>query len=154
MPTPEWSLRQCQRRDLFRISEIEKEAYGSSYPYLPMIAFVQYFELFSYTIVVAEKDDKIIGFAMAGQAMINKKIAWFLSNCVLEEYRNQKIGQSMVQWRIERLKRLGIELIKSPIAPENIASRRMLENCGFKFTREIANYFGDGTSRIMGELAI
>lgn len=154
MPTCEWSLRQCQRKDLFRISQIEKEAYGSSYPYLPMIAFVQYFELFSYTMVVAERRHEIIGFAMAGQAMNNSKIAWFLSNCVLEEYRNQKIGQSMVKWRIERLEGLGIELIKSPIAPANIASRRMLENCGFKFTREIANYFGDGTSRIMGELAI
>ena len=119
-----------------------------------MIAFVQYFELFSNTMVVAEQQHKIIGFAMAGQAMDNKKTAWFLSNCVLEAYRNQKIGQSMVKWRIERLKGLGIEYIKSPIAPANIASRRMLENCGFEFTREIANYFGDGTSRIMGELAI
>jgi lactate dehydrogenase-like 2-hydroxyacid dehydrogenase len=51
---------------------------------------------------------------------------------VLPSYRNQGIQRNLIKMRIETAKNLGGKEIHSQCHPDNIASRRALENCGFK----------------------
>jgi ribosomal-protein-alanine N-acetyltransferase len=147
---PNYRIRDCHRDDLEKINELERNCFPNS-PALPMVALVQYFDLFQKTFVVAEAMETVVGFAIAGTCSMNSQSAWILDAAVRSEYRKLGIASAMLEELVDRLKQGGVLNVKATVSPTNAGSRRMLEKCGFQTTREIDEYFGKGESRLFLE---
>lgn len=144
----DFRIRECRRDDLDKISELERICFPSS-PALPMVALVQYFDLFQNTFVVAEHQNTLIGFAIAGSRSLDPKSAWLLDAAVLEPYRKLGVASSMLTELIYRLRNFGTKSVKATVSIKNTASRRMLEKSGFRAIQETDEYFGKGEPRLI-----
>lgn len=83
----------------------------------------------------------------AGGAILHlHKNVWRLySIAVLPEYRNLKLGALLVEEIIKRGKERYLQKITLEVNKENIGAIRFYEQFGFRFVRELKDYYGKGT---------
>ena len=148
MEISNFQIRDCCRGDLEKVDELERICFPDS-PVLPMVALVQYFDLFKKTFVIAEYQSSIVGFAIGGSCSIDSKAAWILDVAVLTDYRKCGIASAMLTELISRFRKNGTTTIRVTVSPKNVSSRRMLEKCGFQTIEEIDEYFGKGEPRLL-----
>ncbi len=148
-----FQLRLCRREDIPIVTQIEEICFSGE-SVLSIIAMSQYFELFKSTFVVAEENEKVIGFGIAGQEQGNPKRAWVLDVCVLPEHQKKGVGKCIGQWLIQELQRQGYEYVRATVSPKNIPSQKGLIKYGFKILQEVPDYFGHGEDRLIVERTI
>ena len=149
-----FSLRPCHRDDLPALAGIEASCFPGE-PVLPLITFVQYFELFAPFFAIAENEEKrIIAFGIAAPVADDPKTAWWLDCCVLPEYQSKGIAKRIGEWLIQKLRKQGCEFLKATVSPKNIPSQKLLTRLGFKTTDRIPDYFGPGEDRLVVELGV
>ena len=135
-------IRQATRADLAAVAAIERDCFP--HDALPLITFVQYFDLFADTFLVAESDGVLVAFAIGGSSAASRDDAWLLDIAVAESARNRGIAQGLLT---ELLARLEGRDVRATVAPDNAPSAALLARNGFVVERRVADYFGPGEER-------
>ena len=81
--------------------------------------------------VVAEKENKILGF---GSAEIKGKEGKLILLYIKKDFRRKGLGRKLTNERIKWLKKKGVKTISAGMLINNKASRNNLESIGFKPT--------------------
>lgn len=81
-------------------------------------------------LLVAEFDDKVVGFAFAS-AMINKWVIWE-NLAVAERAQGQGVGKALAKEVFRRIKERGIDYIAGWVRVENKVIRKFLKKKGFE----------------------
>ena len=137
--------REAMRSDLATIAEIER----SCFPHdaLPMIAFVQYFDLFGATFLVEEREGAIDGFVIAGAAASAAHEAWILDVAVAPDARGRGTASRLIEAALQKLSAARARVVRATIAPENDRSLALFTRAGFEIERTVDDYFGPGERR-------
>lgn len=135
-------IREARRDDLSAIAAIEHDCFP--HDALPLLSFVQYFELFGETFLVAESEGCCVGFAIGGASASAPDEAWLLDVAVAPDFRRHGVAQSLTT---ELLARLGDRTVRATVSPENKPSAALLARNGFVVERRVPDYFGPGEDR-------
>jgi ribosomal protein S18 acetylase RimI-like enzyme len=110
----------------------------------------QAIEAFRETFLVA-KDGKnrVIGYVVAIISQVDPNEAWVLSMAVVNPFRGQGIGCSLLHDIIPLLQKKGIKRIFVTVSPKNQPAIKLYEKTGFRKIKLNKNYFGEGYARII-----
>ena len=111
--------------------------------YNPTI-FNYFYETFPKGFIVAENDHKIIGFIIG--VKINQDLAKILMLSVLEKFRKQRIGFSLLNRFIIELSNENITNIELEVRTDNRTAIRFYKNNGFTIKEKIPEFYQDGSS--------
>ena len=135
-------IREAVRDDLPAIAAIERECFP--HDALPLLSFVQYFDLFPETFLVAEIDGRCVGFAIGGASASSPGAAWLLDIAVAPDARGKGVAQRLLS---QLLAHLGERTVRATVSPHNAASASLLARNGFVVERRVTDYFGPGEDR-------
>jgi ribosomal-protein-alanine N-acetyltransferase len=145
------TIKKAQLKDLESIIAIEQKIFDTdSYP-----AFVvrQLFDISGDYFMVAEENDKILGYALGGLNTKENK-AWLLSLGVDTIARGRGLGKQLTERLIGVLKAENVTEIALTVYPDNEAALQIYKNLGFEGDVVLDNYFLDNEKRIIMTLKI
>lgn len=142
------TVRQFTLDDLLAVADVERKVYGSG-GYQPL-AIRQLYDLFPTLVWVADADGKIVGHAFGAMAQ-DTTIGWILNFAVIAHYRRSGTGTRLLQTLIEQLAGAGVQRIRTTAEMDNADAVRLYDKLGFTQVGAGANYYGDGTERLIFE---
>jgi len=144
-----FTIRRFKPIDLDRVMYINQmclpENYSSSF-------FLDLYERFPETFVVAEEDSEIVGYAMC---RIEKDLSSFrflgiakkghlISIAVLPKYQHQGIGQALMQAIMKAMIGYEAKEIHLEVRVTNTAAINLYKKLGFQVAKTLHNYYADG----------
>lgn len=145
-----FAIRRFKPTDLERVMYINQmclpENYSSSF-------FLDLYERFPETFVVAEEDGKIVGYAMCRiergfpsfrlfGLMVKK--GHLISIAVLPKYQRQGVGQALMKEIMKAMLRYEAKEICLEVRVTNTTAISLYEKLGFQVARTLNNYYADG----------
>ncbi|MGB9728714.1 MAG: ribosomal protein S18-alanine N-acetyltransferase [Thermoprotei archaeon] len=145
-------IRQARLSDLDSIYKIEVisfgyEAFSKEFLLEMLFKFPEFF-------IVAEKDNKIIGYLSALIEGYFNKTCHLLSIAVLPEYRNRGIGSLLLKHLIDLVKIKGIGSIILEVKKDNRPAISVYEKFGFKIVGYKHRYYRDGSDALVMKLKL
>jgi ribosomal-protein-alanine N-acetyltransferase len=133
------SIRRVRTTDMPYIYEIERLSFRPPYPpsYIDSLA-----QLAPKTFLVAEKEEKIVGYVAA--IVQGAGLGHIISIAVHPRYYRQGIGTSLILRLIETLKEQGASTIRLEVRKSNIAAQKMYAKLGFKIAHTLPKYYENG----------
>jgi len=132
-------IRSFKPTDMFSVIKLASITLPERYN--PSI-FNYFFETFPKGFIVAEKNNKIIGFIVG--VIINQDLAKILMLSVSELFRNQNIGSSLLKKFLEEISYENIKIIQLEVRFDNKKAIKFYEKNGFKITKKIPKFYQNG----------
>jgi len=144
-----YAIRRFKPADLERVMYINQmclpENYSNSF-------FLDLYERFPETYVVAEENDEIAGYAMcrierdlSGFRLIGlAKKGHLISLAVLPKYQHQGIGQALLQEVMKATLGYGAKEFYLEVRVTNTSAVSLYKKLGFQVARTLKNYYSDG----------
>lgn len=119
------TFRKMEEKDIEEVSRIEEEAF--SMPWSPK-SFLEMIQRENVSYVVAQEDEKILGFCGMLQVLDEGDIT---NVAVAEESRGKGIGSRMLSYMMEEGKKHGITAYTLEVRVSNAAAIHVYEKLGF-----------------------
>lgn len=148
MPVYDYRTRLVERADLGRVHALEVACFGPAGA-LPLLAFVQYFELFGPWFLVAERSGEIIGYAVAGRSVTDSALGWALGVAVAPGCEARGVGRALLRAQLALMAEAGVTTVLATASPGNARSRALLGGLGFASIGKHGDYFGPGQDRLL-----
>ena len=132
-------IRSFKPTDMFSVIKLASITLPERYN--PSI-FNYFFETFPKGFIVAEKNNKIIGFIVG--VIINQDLAKILMLSVSELFRNQNIGSSLLKKFLEEISYENIKIIQLEVRFDNKKAIKFYEKNGFKIIKKIPKFYQNG----------
>lgn len=132
-------LRDMRPSDLPAVVEIELDAY--SMPWNEG-TFRNLLRRRDADMVVAEADDRIIGYAVAWSVLDQAELG---NVAVARAWRKQGIGRSLVEEILRRVAGRGVQEVFLEVRPSNPDAQRLYRNMGFRLVGRRTNYYQQPT---------
>jgi ribosomal-protein-alanine N-acetyltransferase len=143
-----FNLRQFSLPDLRRIVEINNACLPENYS---DHFFIDLYRRFPETFLVAEENNKIIGYIMCRIEYGLSKVLMGLSKkghvvsfAVLPSHRRLSIGSSLITKAMENMKRYDAKSCFLEVRVTNEAAIKLYKKLGFSITKTIRHYYIDG----------
>jgi [ribosomal protein S18]-alanine N-acetyltransferase len=155
MVSLEIQIRNCREQDLRRVTEIENLSFDDPYPYRLFVAFLLDFpEGFR----VAVTDDKQIAGYCILSLSVKPETLMISSIAVHPAFRQQGIGRMLLEDSMRIAKELSalneVKKIILQVASENTPAQSLYQQFGFRYTRRLPGYYGEGRDALQLELAL
>ncbi len=105
-------------------------------------------------IVALNEGKKIIGVCQALKTWEDINTAFIHSFYVIKDYRNKRVGTSLLNFVINYFKKNKINTIKLTVDPENTAALNLYKKAGFKVAAFLLNEYGKDKNRFLMFLEI
>jgi len=144
-----FTLRPFKLADLEQVTNINRRCLPENYT---NFFFIDLYERFPQTFIVAEENGQVIGYIMCRIEMglssfqrlgIAKK-GHIISIAVLPEYRRQGIGHALVQEAMRAMLRSKAKECFLEVRMSNTPAVNLYKKMGFKILRTIGGYYADG----------
>jgi len=144
-----YKLRKFDMNDLASVTRINELCLPENYT---DIFFVDLYRRFPETFVVAEEDDKVVGYIMCrvevgfsnfGLSGLVKK-GHIVSVAVLPEHRRKGIGEALVARAMEGIRAYGAKQWYLEVRVTNEEAIALYKKLGFEVTRTVHGYYADG----------
>jgi len=144
-----FAIRRFKPVDLERVMYINQlclpENYSSSF-------FLDLYERFPETFVIAEENGEIVGYAMcrierdlSGFRLIGlAKKGHLISIAVLPKYQRQGVGQALMREIMKAMLGYEAKEICLEVRVTNTSAVNLYKKLGFKIARTLNNYYADG----------
>ena len=132
-------LRKFRLSDLKTILKIERSSFS-----IDAYSKKRFKSLWKYhpnNFILAEIKDKIVGYIIAYP---RKDFGDFNSVAVDKKYRNLGIGKKLVNFMLEKFKKLGLKRAFLEVRTKNKITISFYRNLGFKIIKIIKNFYKDG----------
>ncbi|MFQ6077351.1 MAG: ribosomal protein S18-alanine N-acetyltransferase, partial [Candidatus Bathyarchaeia archaeon] len=93
------------------------------------------------TFLTAEKDGRVIGYAVA--ITHTRNLGHVLSIAVHPNERRKGAGEALTFKMLEVLKRLGVTDVRLEVRKSNTPAQRLYEKLNFRYSHTIRGYYGD-----------
>lgn len=144
-------FRKATIQDLDTILKIEQLVFNTdSYP--PFV-IRQLFDISGHYFVVAEAENKILGFVIGGLNTEEQK-SWILSLGVHPEARGKGIGKQLTERLIAIFKAEKAKCTLLTAYPDNVSAIKIYKSLGFEGEEVLDNYFLDNEKRIVMTLKL
>jgi len=146
------SLRRFEPKDLAQVVHINRvclpENYSNSF-------FMDLYESYPETFIVAEKDGRIIGYIMcriesgfSGMSLRSLSLAkkgHIISIAVLPEYRNKGVGQALIEQALQAMSaHYEARSCFLEVRMSNDSAISLYKKAGFEVERTLRGYYSDG----------
>lgn len=140
------TIRKAKIEDLKAIHDLEKESFpNGSYP---LFVIRQLFDISHEYFLVAEVNQKIIGYVLGNHTKFNDQ-GWILSVGVHPENRRQNIAKQLIEKLITALLNSQSREICLTVHPENNSAIRLYKSLGFEVENEYKDYYLDSQPRLL-----
>jgi [ribosomal protein S18]-alanine N-acetyltransferase len=136
-------LRRASVNDVDALMRIELVSYSE--PFTREI-FLDYLNSPSSICVVAERDNQILGYALAA---VNLQLSQLLSIAVLPEYRSTGVAQRLLAGVMDYCRSSGAQNIRLEVRSANYPARKLYQNMGFSLIGLRNKYYGDDDALVM-----
>jgi len=135
---PKIKLRKFKLSDLNRILEIEQSSF--SIDAYPKERFERLAKLHPQDFIVAENQGKILGYIIAYNSSGNGNLD---SIAIDPKYRKLGIGSQLVNYTIERFKKMGLKKVFLEVRTTNKKAISFFKKLGFEIKKMIKDYYRD-----------
>lgn len=132
-------LRRWKYEDILKITEIERECFGSEAWNYKM--FVSSFESENFIGIVSSDGDEVIGY---GGVTVAADCADLGTIAVTEPYRNSGVATAIMDELLSVAKQMGVKKIFLEVRVSNAAAMSLYLKHGFKGTYARPRYYPDG----------
>ncbi|MBL0449028.1 MULTISPECIES: GNAT family N-acetyltransferase [Aeromonas] len=143
-------LRLATHTDMHAIWQIDADVFGEDV--YPGFFFRQAMDLWPELLVVAEREDRLLGYALGGLGQ-DRSQGWLLSLAVRPEARGFGLAEQMMLQVEQGLLKLEVERVRLTVDPANPA-QRLYFRLGYQQLAEERGYFGPGEDRLLLEKAL
>lgn len=140
-------LRVARHTDMHAIGRLDVEVFGEDV--YPPFFFRQAMDLWPDLLIVAERDGKLLGYALGGLGQ-DRSQGWLLSLAVLPEARGFGLAERMIVRVEQGLAALAATGVRLTVDPANPA-QRLYFRLGYQQLAEEPGYFGPGEDRLLLE---
>ena len=140
-------IRNVTTDDLVVLLKLEQDEFGDHG--LNAVTMRQQIDLFSDIFFVAENENEVVGFAIGGVSIKNRK-GWLLDVVVREDFRKKGIGTKLVTTSIISTAKYCKRKVALTVEPNNPAIT-LYKRLGFVDVGVEQNYFGVDALRILME---
>ncbi|MBP0603193.1 GNAT family N-acetyltransferase [Aeromonas sanarellii] len=140
-------LRIATHADMHAIGRLDADIFGEDV--YPPFFFRQAMDLWPDLLVVAEREGRLLGYALGGLGQ-DRSQGWLLSLAVRPEARGFGLAERMMRRVEQGLATLRVARIRLTVDPANPAQRLYLR-LGYSLLAEEAGYFGPGEDRLLLE---
>lgn len=139
-------IRKATLKDLKKVHEIETLSFNEgSYP---LFVLRQLFDIAEYYFLIAEEDDKILGYGL-GSLSTKEDQGWILSLGVHPEARGKQIGKKLTKELISLLEDNNCKEICLTVHPDNASAIRIYKSFDFEIITASNNYYLDNEPRFL-----
>ncbi|OCH21700.1 GNAT family N-acetyltransferase [Aliivibrio logei] len=139
------SITEARKEDIKRIHEIETEAFGS-HGY-PSFFIRQAFDCWSNGLLVARKNDDVVGYLLQVPSSSTVGDAWVLSLAVSKQAQGSGLGKKLLETAIKNAK--GYQRLLLTVCPKNQSAYALYQSYGFYLLNEEQDYFDEGEHRFV-----
>lgn len=139
------SITEARKEDIKRIHEIETEAFGS-HGY-PSFFIRQAFDCWSNGLLVARKNDDVVGYLLQVPSSSTVGDAWVLSLAVSKQAQGCGLGKKLLETAIKNAK--GYQRLLLTVCPKNKSAYALYQSYGFYLLNEEQDYFDEGEHRFV-----
>lgn len=134
-------IRDFQPSDLSRLSEIDRSCFppGIAYSRQELARFIAHRSSRTW---VAEDDDKIVGFVVAGRQPV--RVGHIITIDILEGYRRRGIGAELMATAEGWAHSVNLELMYLETAEDNLAAHKFYEGRGYRKAEKVEYYYSNG----------
>ena len=143
-------ITQAKKIDLKTIYDIETEVFGN-HGY-PSFFIRQAFDCWANGLLVAKKDEEIVGYLLQVPSSAIKGDAWVLSLAVAKKAQGIGLGKRLLETAIENGK--GYKRLLLTVCPKNTGAYALYQSYGFYLVEEESDYFDIGEDRLVLALDI
>jgi ribosomal-protein-alanine acetyltransferase len=136
---PRIETRPFERRNLGRVVEIERAAFGKDA--WPAESFVEYWRQSPELFLVARQGRRIVGYSIT---CVNWRGAELESIAVLPHYRGRGVARALLDATVARLRSEGAGALRLMVGTANASALRFYRQYGFVRTRLVKGYYGAG----------
>ena len=140
-------LRLATHADMHTIWQIDADVFGEDV--YPAFFFRQAMDLWPTLLVVAELEDKLLGYALGGLGQ-DRSQGWLLSLAVRPEARGFGLAERMMLRVEQALAEVQVARVRLTVDPANPA-QRLYFRLGYALLAEEPGYFGPGEDRLLLE---
>ncbi|WP_336136625.1 ribosomal protein S18-alanine N-acetyltransferase [Natronomonas amylolytica] len=144
-PRGEVAVREATRADLLSVFRIEKRSFDQPWPYAAFERF-----LGDPGFLVAERDDRVVGYAVADSVPNRGAPMGHLKDLAVDpEHRGEGIGRLVLSEALSRLFVDGVARVKLEVRRGNHAARSLYESFGFELHHVSPGYYDDGEDALV-----
>jgi|688.fasta_scaffold166063_2 ribosomal-protein-alanine N-acetyltransferase len=136
-------LRRASVSDLDQLMTIETESYSEPFS---RDVFAEFLNDDSCICVIAERDQHIIGYALAA---VNLQLSQLLSIAVAPQFRSTGVARQLLAGVMDYCRSSGAENIRLEVRSANVAARRLYDAMGFSLIGLRNKYYGDDDALVM-----
>ena len=152
------AVRQFRLRDLDRVMEMERAAFGADA--YDRNLFAEFFDKCGKLFLVAERRGRVCGYivtcvrapqpAKGGEARVPvRERAELVSVTVDPAQRRHGVGSALLKSTLGRLRRLGVHRLGLMVRLTNTSARSFYEGFGFRRLRTVPQYYEDGEDGLL-----
>ena len=104
--------------------------------------------------LVADDDDRLLGYAIGALESRRRADGWVLSVAVLPEARGRGLGEALTRSCVAALERDGARRVRLTVAPDNDGALRLYRRLGFAVDEQLPSFFGPGQDRLLMSLLL
>ena len=155
MVSMEVQIRNCREENLRKITEIEDLSFDEPYPYRLFVAFLLDFPE-GFRVAITE-DELIAGYCILSHSA-KPETLMISSIAVHPDFRQHGIGRMLLADSIRiakgssvpnRIKRIILQ-----VALENTPAQSLYREFGFRYTRRLPDYYGEGRDALQLDMAL
>ncbi|MEM7186230.1 MAG: N-acetyltransferase [Bacteroidota bacterium] len=144
------TIKKVSKKDLPSIFRLEEEAFAPMH--YPLFVLRQLFDIAPDLFLVAvDALDQIKGYCF-GTIDQDHQTGWIFALAVVKEEQRKKIGAQLTSRLLDVFSSKKINNIQLTTTPDNEAAIQLYEKLGFEKVDEEADYYFDGTPRIIMKL--
>jgi ribosomal-protein-alanine N-acetyltransferase len=133
------TIRQFQPKDMFAVLKLASDTLTEQYN--PSL-FIYFYETYPEGFIIAEKNQKIIGFIIG--VKISPQNTKILMLAVTETQQRQKIGTALLNQFLNKIIKDNIKNIELEVRTDNKRAIKFYEKHNFKITKEISHFYQNG----------
>ena len=133
--------------DLGRVLEIERRAFPIPWS---AWAFIHAHMSSRSSIIVAELDGKVVGYAVFELQRRRGSLVGHLTNLAVDEaYRRRGVGSTLLAECLRRMRKAGCSSVRLEVRESNSAARAFYRRHGFREVGRVRWYYGDEDAILM-----
>ena len=150
-----FQIRDCLKEDLIGVTQIENSSFDEPYPYRLFVALLNDFPG-GFRVAISESGI-IIGYCIL--SYFNKRGSMMISSIAVDpDFRKEGAGFELLKDAIRIAKSVSssdaIYKIELQVATSNTAALSLYKKFGFRFVREMQDYYGLGKDAMQLELRL